>query len=437
MPPRGEAALLRRLFDDRRGASAIVLALSLSTVLGSAGLAVDAGLWYSDKRSVQNVSDLAAWTALQTYSAESETGSAATDAKNAARAVATANGFTDGSHGVSVTVNSPPSSGPNAGNANAFEVIITKPENMFFSSPYLKSVTVAGRAVAGVTTTTTGSGSPGCIYSKTDITINGSVSINAPNCAIYANGTVSSALSMNGSATINAAGVYVVGGITKNGSVSITSNPPPVTGASPTADPYASETIANAETGYNVNCSGSSGGTSYNGSSSVSLNPGVYCGGLSFNGSMSATLNPGVYIIYGGSFSVNGSVSVTGTGVTIVLTGSSGNYASYSVNGSGTFSISSPASGPTAGLAVFGDPNNTTGVTINGSSASTINGAMYFPGQTVTMNGSASNSTSVCTQLDANNIVFNGSVNYGANCSAFGTKSIGGTTTTTTLSMLE
>jgi Flp pilus assembly protein TadG len=436
-PPRGGPALLGRLFDDRSGASAIVLALSLSTVLGSAGLAVDAGLWYSDKRSVQNVADLAAWTALQTYNGESETGSAATDAKNAALAVATANGFKNGSNGVSVTVHNPPSSGPNTGNANAFEVIITKPENMFFSSPYLKSVTVAGRAVAGVTTVTTGGGSPGCIFSKTDITINGSVAINAPSCAIYADGTVSSALSMNGSATIDAGGVYVVGGISKNGSVSITSNPPPVTGASPTPDPYASETISNAETGYNVNCSGSSGGTSYNGSSSVSLNPGVFCGGLSFNGSMSATLNPGVYIIYGGSFSVNGSVSVTGTGVTIVLTGSSGNYASYSVNGSATFAISSPATGPTAGLAVFSDPNNTSPATINGSSGLTVNGAMYFPGQAVTFNGSDTNSNAVCTQLDADSITYNGSVNYNANCAAYGTKQIGGTSTTTTLSMLE
>ena len=429
--------VLAGVLSDRRGASAIVLALSLSSVLGAAGLAVDAGLWYNDKRTVQGVADLAAWSALQTYSAESEGSTSVTDAKNAALAIASANGFASGVGGVTVTVNNPPASGPNTSNANAFEVIISKPEGLLFSSRYLNSVTVTGRAVSGLKTTSTGSGSPGCVYSKTTLSMNGSAAIDAPSCAVYVNGSSSSALSMNGTPSITSGGLYVVGNIFQNGVTTITSNPAKVTGASPLADPYANETISGAESGYTVNCPTGSSGTSYNGSTNVSLSPGVYCGGLSFNGSMAVTLASGVYIIDGGSFSSNGSVSITGTGVTIVLTGSSGNYASLLLNGSGSFSISSPASGPTAGLAIFGDPNNTAGVTINGSNAMKINGAIYFPGQAVTFNGSDFNSNAVCTQLDAKSISFNGSVDFSANCSGYGTKAMGGTTTTTTLSMLE
>jgi Putative Flp pilus-assembly TadE/G-like len=438
---RGQRTPCRRpkagaLWSDRRGVSAVVLALSLSAILGLAGLAVDAGLWYNDKRTEQGVADLAAWTAMYTYYDENESTSAITDAKNAAQAVAAASGYPNGSNGVTVTVNNPPGSGPNKGVEGAFEVIINKSEPLFFSSPYLNTVTVNGRAVAGVVTVTTGTGAPGCIFAKNDITLQNGVTVNAPNCAVYANGSTSAALTVIGGSTLNTDGISVVGSITQNNGGVISDTGSKTQGASPVNDPYAGDTIAAAESGFNMTCpNGTQTNYSTYSSKPYALNPGVYCGGLSVSNGSSAIFAPGIYIIVGGTFALESGTNLA-TGVTIVLTGSGSNYAQFEIGNGATFSISPPTTGPTAGLAFFGDPNNTATVNFNGGAALTINGAVYFPGGTVNFSNNAQN-TGVCTQLDAYNINFSGSNQFGDNCTQFGTQPIGGTKTTSVMKMLE
>lgn len=441
----GVASVLAELRRDRRGVSAIVLGLSLSTTLGFAGLAVDTGVWYNDKRSVQSVADLAAWTAAQTYYTEVKAGTASataiTDAQNAANAIASANGLAPGSGSSALTMNSPPQSGPNKGTAGDFEVIVSKPESLFFSSAFLHSLTVTGRAVAGGATTTTttsaGSGPPGCILSLTNISLSNGVTVNAPNCAVDANGSTSSALSVIGGATLNADGISVVGSITQNNGGVITDSGQKVTGGAAVADPYASYTIAGAEAGMNMTCPNNTA-TTYStwSATAYTLKPGVYCGGISVSNGVSVNFSPGIYIIDGGTFSLESGTNTATGGVTIVLTGN----ATFAIGNGATFAITAPSSGPTAGLAFFGDPKNTTTANFNGGTALTVNGAMYFPGQTVDFSNGSSNNAA-CTQLDAYNIVFTGGTNFSANCTGYGTQQIGGssttTTTTTTVVMLE
>ena len=425
-PPR---VPLSRIWSDRRAASAIVLALSLSSVLGAAGLAVDAGLWYNDKRTVQGVADLAAWTALQTYAAESEGATSVTDAKNAALAVASTNGLVNGVGGVTVTMNNPPASGPNKSNANAFEVIISKSEGLFFSSPYLNSVTVGGRAVAGVTTTTTGSGAPGCVLSLTTIAVQGNGDVGAPTCSIYANGSGSGAISLVGNAQMTGSLISVVGHISTGGNA--TYSTPEMNGATPIANPYASNTIAAAEAVSGTTCT--SNGLTDGGNGTYTLSPGVYCGGLTLQANSTVNLQPGIYLIEGGGLSMSGNTTVTGSGVTFVLTGSG---STVSVSGNAKVDLSAPTTGPTAGLAFFGDPTNTDSVSFSGNGSLSVNGAMYFPGQSVSFEGNTSNGSG-CTQLVAYAITFTGNADFGQNCGQSGTSQIGGTKTTTTLSMLE
>ena len=60
---RKPALLLRRLFRDRRGLSAVTVAVSMPVLFGVAGLGVDTGLWYAMKRQNQSAADAAALSA--------------------------------------------------------------------------------------------------------------------------------------------------------------------------------------------------------------------------------------------------------------------------------------------------------------------------------------------------------------------------------------
>src|SRR5580658_7820360 len=101
-------ALLRGLGRDESGASAMVVGLSMTAMLGFAGMAVDVGVWYADRRTVQDAADSAAFSgAKDLYAGDTTAGAQAN-----AIAVATQYGYTNAVGGATVTVNSPPASGP-------------------------------------------------------------------------------------------------------------------------------------------------------------------------------------------------------------------------------------------------------------------------------------------------------------------------------------
>jgi len=88
----------------RPGQAMPILAAAMALILGLCGLAVDVGLLYTARRSMQTAADAAAVagaTALRS----------AQTVSSAARAAATLNGFTNDSNNASVAVNNPPTSG--------------------------------------------------------------------------------------------------------------------------------------------------------------------------------------------------------------------------------------------------------------------------------------------------------------------------------------
>ncbi len=187
---------------DESGQVIIVTAFSLVAILASVGLAVDVGTMYRARRVLQSAADAGAIAAA----VELPYG----DATAAAQADAASNGITNGSNGATVTVNNPPLSGPNAGNSAYVEVIASQSESLFFMRALGKtSATVSARAVATL------SPSQNCIYtlgtSGTDILINGSDTLTAPNCGIIDDSSYSQALLLNGSVTLTAKSIGVVG----------------------------------------------------------------------------------------------------------------------------------------------------------------------------------------------------------------------------------
>jgi Flp pilus assembly protein TadG len=93
-------SLGRHRREGQEGQLLVIFALSLTALLGFAGLAVDAGSTFAQQRSQQTASDLAALAAANDYLINGSS----TTAVDRARAVATANGFTHGSNGTAVAV---------------------------------------------------------------------------------------------------------------------------------------------------------------------------------------------------------------------------------------------------------------------------------------------------------------------------------------------
>ena len=138
----------RRIAGRARAAGqALVLFALLAPVLaGVAGLALDGGHLYFQRRALQSVADAAALTGAQVANFNADSPRILPDGAAQARANAAANGAAAGE----VTVNLPPSAGtPWAGRPDYIEVIVTRAvPNHFMGLFGLHTTTVSARAVA-------------------------------------------------------------------------------------------------------------------------------------------------------------------------------------------------------------------------------------------------------------------------------------------------
>jgi Putative Flp pilus-assembly TadE/G-like len=123
------------------GQALVLFVAGLVGFLGIVGLSIDVGHKMWSRTDQQKAADAAAIAAVNKYL---DTGSWI-QAKAEAKAYATENGY-----GASeVTVNNPPLTGPNAGNVDAVEVIITRPlQKYFIGLVYPGEWKAAARAVA-------------------------------------------------------------------------------------------------------------------------------------------------------------------------------------------------------------------------------------------------------------------------------------------------
>jgi Flp pilus assembly protein TadG len=413
------AALPKRFVADCRGVTSTLMALSFMGMLGFAGLATEVGLWYVKKRSMQSAADSAAFSAAIALS----TGNASTEAQS----VAGTYGFVDGSGGTTVTVNNPPTSGPNT-SASAVEVTISQPQTFTIARLFLSNaLTIQARSVA------VGASGNGCVLALdtanvTDDSLSGGATLNLSNCSLYINSVSTHALSMSGGARINALSAFITGNYSTSGGATLNTTNGTFTGVAPIGDPYANVSIPSYSgcNQTNFHLSGGASQTLSVGSSSVY----VFCNGLNLSGGASLTLNPGIYVINGGSFNLSGGTTFNATGgVTIVLTGSTAaGYATANISGGANVSITAPTSGPTAGLAFFQDRNAPSSGTdsFSGGTTQTITGAIYFPHQAVNYSGGATAGGSNCTQLIAYTMTFSGGSTFNNNCAGVGTAAIGG-----------
>ena len=241
----------------------------------------------------------------------------------------------------------------------------------------------------------------------------GSTNVVLNGCSLYDNSDSATALTVGGSAQVTALSVGVVGNLT--GSSNITTTLGIRTGVGAVEDPY-----ANASYPAFSGCSQQN----FKAKDTVTIDPGVYCGGIQINAGANVTLNPGIYYLDGGSLTVNGGATLTGSGVTLVFTSQhNSDFATASINGNATINLTPPKTGGTAGIVIFGDRRMPAGTAFkfNGGATQYLGGAIYLPTAAISFSGGANTSTS-CTQLIGNTVVFTGNSAFALNCNNYGTK---------------
>ena len=361
-----------------RGQALVLVCLSLVVMLGFVALACDVGLLFRARRNMQIAADAAATAATLDYLYNNST----TSAISAGKAAAAANGVTDGSGGAVVTINDPPTSGPNQ-TAGFFEAIISTPSPTFFMGMFThsSSMTVGARAVAG-----TPSASDSCIYianlNASDVLhLQGSTTISTPGCGIYVNSSSSSAIKVTGNSTTITADSF-----TDYGGYSGHQTTP--TGIATNA-PAQSNPFGNITGPTLGDCTTPSAATAVNAGDAVTTAGGVVCftnavtlnNGVNMSGSQTGTVyvfENGVTIATGATVTFgSGSVGSATNGATIDLYGGTLNQGSNSILNS-----YAPTSGTYNGLSILQPLSNTTSpLQVQfGSNNETLDGIIYAPG---------------------------------------------------------
>lgn len=428
-----------RNHSRERGTIAVIAAVSMLGLLGFTGMAIDVGYLQWSRVRIQDAADAAAQAAI----IEGAASGTAAEIESAGTSSAALNGYTNGSNGVTVTINTPPKSGSLSGETNAAEAIVTQTVPTFFMGMFnLSSVTVNGRA-AGSWPSSSGSGSGsgsamGCVY-VLDTSSSDSEVLNIQgtsptfNCGVVVESPNASAVYLSGAETVTIGTGYTLGVVgpstcaaaqpatQTNCGIDYTSNQdyicstgssscaasaePTANGISSPGDPLANVTapspkgvsIIATNPYYNMNALPANN----------EIQPGVYCSGLEVGNTNGATytFEPGTYFIAGGTLEIQATGTVTGTGVTFYLTspslltaeggpscGTSTTMATVNITGQANVNWTAPASGATSGvpgMLFFEDRSSPTdnAPSINGNSSTVFTGALYFKNSTLTYTG--------------------------------------------------
>jgi hypothetical protein len=400
---------ITRLIRDRRGALLATTALALPVIAGFAGLGIEVGMWYSDKRDLQTAADAAALSGAFERVRGNPTG-----LRSAARYEAQRNGFEVGGPNT-IAVNNPPLAGSRAGETTAVEVVLTRPHRLLFASVLLSAdMTIAARSTAAVDTT-----GEACVLAL-DRTANaalnnqGSATIKMDGCVMASNSIASNAIEIGGNATLSAYSLWSVGGVDISGSPGVALTRPPTTQAWELEDP-----LATFDMGAVPACSPNPPYETSYGAGAATIQPGVYCGGLSFNSNANITMKPGRYYVADGNFFVAASAVVRcdcpnpEDGVTIILTRKTGSIGTVDIRGGADVQLRAPAdpTNPFRGVLFYQDrraPATTTGTNkFNGGATMKLEGSIYIPQQGVEFQGNNSQSKT-CTQIIARTVSFTG-----------------------------
>lgn len=397
-------SLFRAFFADRAGTIAIFSALLMPIVVGGFGLGGEASYWYFAQRKLQNAADVAAYAAA----AQLRTNRDQVKIDEAVLAAATKTGYKTAIG--TVVTNWPAVSGVYAGDENAVEIILRENHPRLFTAIFASgTVPISSRAVAHLQ-----QGFATCILAldrsaSGAVTFTGSSDATLEGCNVHANSTADDAVTVSGGGIVNTPCVSSVGEVSATSGLNMSDCAAPIEYAEAIGDPFSD--VPEPSTGGACEPVNNFAGPP---STSHVISAGRYCGGLTIK--RNVTMNPGVYVVDGGSFTVESTADLTGADITLYLT----NGATVSIAGTANINLSAPVSGDYKGILVFVDRHEPDATHIfNGSSSSSLDGAIYAASSHVVISGTSSVGGG-CTQVVANTVEITGDAGLGGDCASKG-----------------
>ena len=416
---------LRNLWRDRKGNALVIAAGALPLLIGSAGFATDTIQWALWKRELQRAADSAAIAGVYDR--------VANGGETSGVSAAVTHDLELNNHTlVSLMSGYPqltfPADAPNQ--IDQVRVSLQVQRTLPFSSLFLSNppIIVANATAASVP----GPGDP-CVLSLQDgattsgIEITGNADIDMPDCVFHTNSGSNNSAYAKGSSKVKAKSVSAVGGIQQSSNWNVDSYTP----YSPQiTDPYKNVTPQSSD----MHCVNQALDEKTDLSS---LPIGTNCfKSLSVGSNKSLTLPSGTYYVDGGSAFIQG--NLTCAACTIVLTNSDSSptatIGDFKVNADANLNMTAPTSGTFKGIAIYQDRRAVDSPSaqnkINGNSASTVQGAVYFPKQELDYNGTGT-TAALCTRFVSKRIKFSGNsetsnkFKSAKDCSAYGLEEIG------------
>ncbi len=399
----------------RRGFVLVTMLCCTVILTAFLGLAIDSGYLELMKTRMQTAADAAALGGVQEIRMNG-----AANVVSAARADAAANGFTHGTGGVTVTVNTPPSSGYSSADVSGVEVIVAQQIPTFFMSLVgAGSVGLQSRAVAHQGGGTT------CVHvldqsaAGTFNVSNGAVL--QTSCGIDVDSSSATAFLVSGNGTVNTSAIASFGGISVSGGSHVTASSifangtvsvvgasvmtPAATagGLSRAGDPLAYVAAPGVGACDHTNYTAGGGQT-------LTVNPGVYCNGMNLGNGATVTFSPGTYILKGGGLNINGGVTARGSGVTFYNSAGGGYaYAPFNFGNGANISFTAPTTGSLAGILMFQD-RSVVSAAVNqfvGGITMNLSGVIYLP-TTPLKFSNGSSTASPYSIIVAKSVVFSG-----------------------------
>jgi hypothetical protein len=433
----------------RRGQAGLFIALNLTLVFGTLGLAVDVGFAYYTRQSAQAAADAAAMAAVAYASSSGApvcgTGgvtcnstatscsnppvSPATNALQVGCLYAQTNGFVNNgtTQFVSMAANTtaPPGIGNNSPSYWVQAKVTSNPFTMFGRFAGISAFTINASSIAAVTYYNAGA----CIYAvgsgniPQEFSATGGTNVNA-SCGIFVNSTSGSGFYEYGSPTVKATQIQVnasADSVSSSSSVS----PSPTLNAGPQPDPlstytlptfssvcpsppYSVYSLATNTSVANVPSGNYCGGIDIHNSQVATFTGGTYniYNGLTIEGNSTAKFDSGLYIINGQSsnntsVAFTNSATVSGTGVTFFITGQysvtgyTHTIGPVEMTGNTTVNLAAPTSGTYQGMLFLQDRNLSyaTANSFANSATSVLQGTLYFPTTAVSYSGASATGT--------------------------------------------
>lgn len=406
-PTTGDPAGAGRLATDNRGAVAAFAAIGAVVLLGFAALGLDVGHAYVEQSRLQTATDAAALAAAGLIGPNSASQVMARARQYAARnlssdpndanppltgaTISVDQGRWDAARRIFTVTNDAP---------DAVRIVARrsetagKPVNAGFAALFghdhfdisVQAIATRRRAVCLLAL------EPAAAKA---VELSGGSDIDMPDCGVQINSSGAPALRGSGNASITAASICVVGGVSVDGTVT----PAPEPACAPIADPLAG-LAAPAYGACDHNGYSASGGTR-------TLSPGVYCGGIELKGGASGTFQPGIYVIKDGPLKTSGGSSITGDGVAFYLVGAG---AVVNVSGGGAVHLKAPRTGPLTGLIFAQGPGVAAGATskLSGGSEMFYEGTIHLPGHKIELSGGSTGTAPPYTIFIAKSLLISG-----------------------------